>query len=64
MRKKIGKSTKSESITDKMIGEADKICACSAVVGEIICAANERNKSTASLKGILRSIDAKNRGKK
>lgn len=53
------KARKPKKITDEMIGEADKICACSAVVGDIIKATNEAKKKKASLKEILIAIEDK-----
>ncbi len=50
------KTGETEKITDELIGEADKVCACSAIVGDIIKAANEADKKKASLKEILDSI--------
>lgn len=45
-----------EKITDELIGEADRVCACSAIVGDIIKAADGTKKKKASLKEILDSI--------
>jgi hypothetical protein len=45
--------TEKEEITDEMIGEADKACACSAVVGEIIKATNEAKKKKFSWKQLV-----------
>lgn len=53
------KAHKTKKITDEMIGEADKICACSAVVGDIIKATNEAKKKKTSLKEILTEITNK-----
>lgn len=50
------KRKKPKEITDEMIGEADKVCACSAIVGDIITATNEAKKKKASLKELLYSI--------
>ncbi len=47
------KTDKPEEITDEMIGEADKICACSAVVGDIITNTNEAKKKKTSWKEIV-----------
>lgn len=52
------KARKPKKITDEMIGEADKICACSAVVGDIIKDNNEAKKKS-SLKEILAAIEDK-----
>jgi hypothetical protein len=59
MKMKAEKSGKPKEITDEMIGEADKICACSAVVGEIILATNEAKNKKAPLKGILTGLRTK-----
>lgn len=53
------KRKKPKEITDDMIGEADKVCACSAIVGDIIITTNEAKKKKASLKEILDSIGNK-----
>ncbi len=55
------KRKKQEEITDEMIGEADKVCACSAIVGDIIISANEakKKKKKASLKELLNSVEKK-----
>ena len=53
------KTEKSQEISDKLIGEADKICACSAIVGDIITATNEAKKKKTPLKEILDSIKNK-----
>lgn len=57
MKKKSPGPRKPEEITDELIGEADKICACSAVVGEIILATNEKKRKKKSLAKILSSIN-------
>jgi hypothetical protein len=46
-----------KEITDEMIGQADKVCACSAIVGDIIKATNEVKKT--SLKSIVKSVRRK-----
>jgi len=56
MKIKSDKLRKSRKITDDMVGEADKICACSAVVGEIILATNEAEKKKVSLRDTVESI--------
>jgi hypothetical protein len=53
------KRKKPKEITDDMIGEADKVCACSAIVGDIIAATNEAKKKKSSLKRLLDSIKEK-----
>jgi uncharacterized protein Yka (UPF0111/DUF47 family) len=53
------KRAKPKKITDEMIGEADKICACSAIVGDIIASTNESNEKKASLQDIMKSIKKK-----
>jgi len=50
------KTGEPEKITDELIGEADKVCACSAIVGDILKATNEADKKKASLKEILDSL--------
>lgn len=42
-----------EKITDELIGEADRVCACSAIVGDIIRAANDAEEKKAAFKEIL-----------
>jgi hypothetical protein len=54
------KRKKSKGITDEMIGHADKVCACSAIVGEIIKATNEVKKT--SLKSIVESVEKEDKG--
>ena len=51
------KRKKPKAITDDMIGQADKVCACSAVVADIIKATNEKKKT--SLKSIVESVGKK-----
>jgi len=51
------KRKKPKEITDDMIGQADKVCACSAVVADIIKATNEKKKT--SLKSIVESVGKK-----
>jgi|OpeIllAssembly_1097287.scaffolds.fasta_scaffold489955_2 hypothetical protein len=53
------KRKKPKEITDEMIGDADKICACSAIVGDIINATNAAEKKKASLKELLHDIENK-----
>lgn len=55
------KRKKPEEITDELIGEADKVCACSAIVGDIIAATNEAKKKKTSLKRLLALIREKKR---
>jgi hypothetical protein len=56
------KRKKPKEITDDLIGEADKVCACSAIVGDIIRATNEAKKKKIALKDVLDSME--NKGKK
>lgn len=53
------KRKKPKEITDELIGEADKICACSAIVGDIIKATNEAKKKKIALKDVLDSMENK-----
>lgn len=55
------KRKKARKISDEMIGQADKVCACSAIVGDIIKATNEVKKR--SLKSIVESVEKKEKGK-
>lgn len=55
------KRKKTKEISDEMIGQADKVCACSAIVGDIIKATNEAKKK--SLKSIVESVEKKEKGK-
>jgi len=51
------KRKKAKGISDEMIGQADRVCACSAIVGDIIKTTNEVKKT--SLKSIVESVAKK-----
>lgn len=55
------KRKKPREISDEMIGQADKVCACSAIVGDIIKATNEVRKK--SLKSIVEAVEKKEEDK-